>query len=200
MGDHSPWARAIAKAVTQMARAIPGGCEAEDVDRAVARRRFFQALGYWRPAVAPGGATANSTRRIRAPPTLNEEEGTPSSLMHVIERGKKNVVVRVSRASCVEWSDARESVFMVCGRHPRRVLKLRSRKPDAVRKLSIHHSPLLFTSQTHVCSDTGAAHDQRRHTPGCSDGICANTQELITRFASATPELLRQRLEVGVQF
>ena len=57
---------------------------------------------------------------------------------------------------------------MVCGRHPRRVLKLRSRKPDAVRKLSIHHSPLLFTSQKHVCSDTGAAHDQRRHTPGCS--------------------------------
>ena len=112
--------------------------------------------------------------------------------------GKKNV--RVSRASCVEWSDARESVFMVCGRHPRRVLKLRSRKTDAVRKLSIHHSHLLFTSQTHVCSDTGAAYDQRRHTPGCSDGICANTQELITSFASATPELLRQRLEVGVQY
>ena len=108
-------------------------------------------------------------------PTIIEEE-TPS-LLHLVERGKKNVV-RVSRASCVEWSDARESVFMVCGRHPRRVLKLRSRKPDAVRKLSIHHSPLLFTSQTHVCSDTGAAHDQRRHTPGCSDGICANTQDL----------------------
>ena len=62
LGDHSPRARAIAKAVTQMARAIPGGCEAEDVDRAVARRRFFQALRYWRPAVAPGGAKANSTR------------------------------------------------------------------------------------------------------------------------------------------
>ena len=132
---------------------------------------------------------------IRAPPTISEEA---ASRLHLVERGKKNV--RVSRVSCVEWSDARESVFMVCGRRPRRVLKLRSRKTDAVRKLSIHHSPLLFTSQTHVCSDTGAAHDQRRHTPGCSDGICANTQELITIFASATPELLRQRLEVGVQF
>ena len=196
--------RTLATSVTRMARArstrdfARGRCEAEDVERAVARRMFLQALRYWRPAVAPGGATANSTW-IRAPPAINEEE-TPSSLMHVIERGKKNVVVRVSRASCVEWSDARESVFMVCGRRPRRVLKLRSRKTDAVRKLSIHHSPLLFTSQTHVCSDTGAAHDQRRHTPGCSDGICANTQELITSFASATPELLRQRLEVGVQF
>ena len=60
------------------------------------------------------------------------------------DEGKKNVVTRVSRASCVEWSDARESVFMVCGRRPRRVLKLRSRKTDAVRKLIIHHSPLLF--------------------------------------------------------
>ena len=49
---------------------------------------------------------------------------------------ENNVVRRVSRASCVEWSDARESVFMVCGRHPRRVLKLRSRKTDAVRKLT----------------------------------------------------------------
>ena len=78
--------------------------------------------------------------------------------MKEMKEGKKNVVRRVSRASCVEWSDARESVFMVCGRHPRRVLKLRSRKTDAVRKLSIHNSPLLFTSQTHVCSDTGAAH------------------------------------------
>ena len=96
---------------------------------------------------------------IRAPPTISEET---ASRLHVVERGKKNV--RVSRASCVEWSDARESVFMVCGRRPRRVLKLRSRKTDAVRKLSIHHSPLLCTSQTHVCSDTGAAHDQRRHT------------------------------------
>ena len=96
---------------------------------------------------------------IRAPPTISEET---ASRLHLVERGKKNV--RVSRASCVEWSDARESVFMVCGRRPRRVLKLRSRKTDAVRKLSIHHSPLLFTSQTHVCSDTGAAHDQRRHT------------------------------------
>ena len=95
---------------------------------------------------------------IRAPPTISEER---ASRLHLVERGEKNVV---SRASCVEWSDARESVFMVCGRHPRRVLKLRSRKPDAVRKLRIHHSPLLFTSQTHVCSDTGAAHDQRRHT------------------------------------
>ena len=118
---------------------------------------------------------------IRAPPTISEEA---ASRLHLVERGKKNV--RVSRVSCVEWSDARESVFMVCGRRPRRVLKLRSRKTDAVRKLSVHHSPLLFTSQTHVCSDTGAAHDQRRHTPGCSDGICANTQELITRFASAS--------------
>ena len=117
---------------------------------------------------------------IRAPPTISEET---ASRLHLVERGKKNV--RVSRASCVEWSDARESVFMVCGRRPRRVLKLRSRKTDAVRKLSVHHSPLLFTSQTHVCSDTGAAHDQRRHTPGCSDGICANTQELITRCARA---------------
>ena len=154
-----------------------GRCEAEDVERAVARRMFLQcqALRFSRLAVAPaGGAKANSTR-IRAPPTLIEEE-TPS-LLHLVERGKKNVV-RVSRASCVEWSDARESVFMVCGRRPRRVLKLRSRKTDAVRKLSIHHSPLLFTSQTHVCSDTGAAHDQRRHTPWCSDGICANTQKL----------------------
>ena len=107
-------------------------------------------------------------------------------LMKEMKEGKKNVVRRVSRASCVEWSDARESVFMVCGRHPRRVLKLRSRKPDAVRKLSIHHSPLLFTSQKHVCSDTGAAHDQRRHTPGCSDGICANTQGHITRCKEIT--------------
>ena len=80
---------------------------------------------------------------IRAPPTISEET---ASRLHLVERGKKNV--RVSRASCVEWSDARESVFMVCGRRPRRVLKLRSRKTDAVRKLSIHHSPLLFTSQT----------------------------------------------------
>ena len=120
----------------------------------------------------------------RPRPMIIEEE-TPSSLMHLIERRKKNVV-RVSRASCVEWSDARESVFMVCGRHPRRVLKLRSRKTDAVRKLSIHNSPLLFTSQTHVCSDTGAAHDQRRHTPGCSDGICANTQGHITRCKERT--------------
>ena len=96
----------------------------------------------------------------RPRPTIVERE-TPS-LLHLVEPGKKNV--RVSRASCVEWSDARESVFMVCGRRPRRVLKLRSRKTDAVRKLSIHHSPLLFTSQAHVCSDTGAAHDQRRHT------------------------------------
>ena len=110
---------------------------------------------------------------IRAPPTISEEA---ASRLHLVERGKKNV--RVSRVSCVEWSDARESVFMVCGRRPRRVLKLRSRKTDAVRKLSVHHSPLLFTSQTHVCSDTGAAHDQRRHTPWCSDGICANTQKL----------------------
>ena len=109
----------------------------------------------------------------------NSQKGR--QLMKEMKEGKKNVVRRVSRASCVEWSDARESVFMVCGRHPRRVLKLRSRKPDAVRKLSIHNSPLLFTSQTHVCSDTGAAHDQRRHTPGCSDGICANTQGHITR-------------------
>ena len=44
MGDHLPRARAIAKAVTQMTRAIAGGCEAEDVDRAVARRRFFPGL------------------------------------------------------------------------------------------------------------------------------------------------------------
>ena len=104
LGDHSPRARAIVKAVTQMARAIPGGCEAEDVDRAVARRRFFQALRYWRPAVAPGGATANSTR-IRAPPTISEET---ASRLHLVERGKKNV--RVSRASCVEWSGASEGV------------------------------------------------------------------------------------------
>ena len=88
MGDHSPWARSIAKAVTQMARAIPGGCEA-DVERAVARRRFLQALRYWRPAVARGGAKANSTR-IRAPPTLIEEEETPS-LLHLVERGKQNL-------------------------------------------------------------------------------------------------------------
>ena len=100
LGDHSPRARAIAKAVTQMARAIPGGCEADDVDRAVARRRFFQALRYWRPAVAPGGAKANSTR-IRAPPTISEET---ASRLHLVERGKKNV--RVSRTSCVEWSYA----------------------------------------------------------------------------------------------
>ena len=170
--------RTLATSVTRMARArstrdfARGRCEAEDVERAVARRMFLQALRYWRPAVAPGGAKANSTR-IRAPPTISEET---ASRLHLVERGKKNV--RVSRASCVEWSDARESVFMVCGRRPRRVLKLRSRKTDAVRKLSIHHSPLLFTSQTYVCSDTGAAHDQRRHTPGCSDGICANTQKL----------------------
>ena len=157
LGDHSPRARAIAKAVTEMARAIPGGCESEDVERALARRRFLHALRYWRPAVAPGGAKANSTR-IRAPPKIIEEEN-PSRLQ-LVEPGKKNAV-RVSRASCVEWSDARESVFMVCGRRPRRVLKLRSRKTDAVRKLSIHHSPLLFTSQKHVCSDTGAAHFSR---------------------------------------
>ena len=68
---------------------------------------------------------------IRAPPTISEET---ASRLHLVERGKKNV--RVSRASCVEWSDARESVFMVCGRRPRRVLKLRSRKTDAVRKLT----------------------------------------------------------------
>ena len=96
---------------------------------------------------------------IRAPPTISE---ATASRMHLVEPGEKNV--RVSRSSCVEWSDARESVFMVCGRRPRRVLKLRSRKTDAVIKLSIHQSPLLFTSQTHVCSDTGATHDQRRHT------------------------------------
>ena len=148
----------LATSVTRMPRArsprdfARGRCEAEDVERAVARRMFLQALRYWRPAVAPGGAKANSTR-IRAPPTISEET---ASRLHLVERGKKNV--RVSRASCVEWSDARESVFMVCGRRPRRVLKLRSRKTDAVRKLSIHHSTLLFTSQTHVCSDTGAAH------------------------------------------
>ena len=110
---------------------------------------------------------------IRGPPTITEET---ASRLHLVERGENNV--RVSPASCVEWSDARELVVMVCERRPRRVLKLRSRKPDAVIKLSIHHSPLLFTSQTHVCSDTGAAHDQRRHTPWCSDGICANTQKL----------------------
>ena len=92
LGDHSPRARAIAKAVTEMARAIPGGCESEDVERALARRRFLQALRYWRPAVARGGAKANSTR-IRAPPTIIEEE-TPS-LLHLVEHGKKNVV-RVS--------------------------------------------------------------------------------------------------------
>ena len=86
----------------------------------------------------------------------NSQKGR--QLMKEMKEGKQNVVRRVSRASCVEWSDARESVFMVRGRRPRRVLKLRSRKTDAVRKLSIHHSPLLFTSQTHVCSDTGAAH------------------------------------------
>ena len=170
--------RTLATSVTRMARArstrdfARGRCEAEDVERAVARRMFLQALRYWRPAVAGGGAKANSTR-IRAPPTISEET---ASRLHLVERGKKNV--RVSRASCVEWSDARESVFMVCGRRPRRVLKLRSRKTDAVRKLSIHHSPLLFTSQTHVCSDTGAAHDQRRHTAGCSDWISANTHKL----------------------
>ena len=130
---------------------------------------------------------------IRAPPTISEEA---ASRLHLVERGKKNV--RVSRASCVEWSDARESVFMVCGRRPRRVLKLRSRKTDAVRKLGIHNSPLLFTSQTHVCSDTGAAHDQRRHTPGCSDGICANTQDLAEAMQNRiclgeveTPNLFR---------
>ena len=115
-------------------------------------------------------------RRAFAVTATNSQKGR--QLMKEMKEGKKNVVRRVSRASCVEWSDARESVFMVCGRHPRRVLKLRSRKTDAVRKLSIHRSPLLLTSQTHVCSDTGAAHDQRRHTPGCSDGICANTQKL----------------------
>ena len=92
LGDHSPRARAIAKAVTQMARAIPGGCESEDVERALARRRFLHALRHWRPAVAPGGAKANSTR-IRAPPTIIEEE-TPS-LLQLVEHGKKNVV-RVS--------------------------------------------------------------------------------------------------------
>ena len=56
--------------------------------------------------------------------------------MKEMKEWKNNVVRRVSRASCVEWGDARESVFMVCGRHPRRVLKLRSRKTDAVRKLT----------------------------------------------------------------
>ena len=146
----------VARSTRDFAR---GRCDAEDVERAVARRMLFlQALRYWRPAVAPGGAKANSTR-IRAPPTISEET---ASRLHLVERGKKNV--RGSRASCVEWSDARESVFMVRGRRPRRVLKLRSRKTDAVRKISTHHLPLLFTSQTHVCSDTGAAHDQRRHT------------------------------------
>ena len=123
--------RTLATSVTRMARArstrdfARGRCEAEDVERAVARRMFLQALRYWRPAVAPGGAKANATR-IRAPPTISEET---ASRLHVVERGKKNV--RVSRASCVEWSDARESVFMVCGRRPRRVLKLRSRKTES---------------------------------------------------------------------
>ena len=77
---------------------------------------------------------------------------------------------------------------MVCGRRPRRVLKLRSRKTDAVRKLSIHHSPLLFTSQTHVCSDTGAAHDQRRHTLAISYGqwlFSAHTEASETRLMRA---------------
>ena len=88
----------LATSVTRMPRArsprdfARGRCEAEDVERAVARRRFLQALRYWRPAVARGGAKANSTR-IRAPPTIIEEE-TPS-LLHLVEHGKKNVV-RVS--------------------------------------------------------------------------------------------------------
>ena len=63
---------------------------------------------------------------IRAPPTISE---ATASRLHLVEPGKKNV--RVSRSSCVEWSDARESVFMVCGRRPRRVLKLRSRKTES---------------------------------------------------------------------
>ena len=98
----------LATSVTRMARAMSprdfarGRCEAEDVERAVARRMFLQALRYWRPAVAPGGAKANSTR-IRAPPTISEET---ASRLHLVERGKKNV--RVSRASCVEWSGASE--------------------------------------------------------------------------------------------
>ena len=112
LGDHSPRARAIAKAVTQMARAIPGGCESDDVERALARRRFLQALRYWRPAVAPGGAKANSTR-IRAPPTISEET---ASRLHLVERGKKNV--RVSRASCVERSGASEGVGVYGVRAP----------------------------------------------------------------------------------
>ena len=52
---------------------------------------------------------------IRAPPTISE---ATASRLHLVEPGKKNV--RVSRSSCVEWSDAMESVFMVCGRRPRR--------------------------------------------------------------------------------
>ena len=42
----------------------------------------------------------------------NSQKGR--QLMKEMKEGKKNVVRRVSRASCVEWSDARESVFMVC--------------------------------------------------------------------------------------
>ena len=180
----------LATSVTRMPRArsprdfARGRCEAEDVERAVARRMFLQCqalrfsrlAGFGRrPRSGESGmlwnegseCTASSTEWsdaraligvCRPRPTIVERE-TPS-LLHLVEPGKKNVV-RVSRASCVEWSDARESVFMVCGRRPRRVLKLRSRKTDAVRKLSIHHSPLLFTSQKHVCSDTGAAHFSR---------------------------------------
>ena len=74
-----------------------------------------------------------------AAPTISGETG---SRLHLVERGENNV--RVSPASCVEWSDARELVVMVCGRRPRRVLKLRSRNTDASNTLSIHHYSTLL--------------------------------------------------------
>ena len=89
----------LATSVTRMAWAMSprdfarGRCEAEDVERAVARRMFLQcqAFRFSRLAVAPGGgAKANSTR-IRAPPTISDSEACG----------------RTREASSTEWSDAR---------------------------------------------------------------------------------------------
>ena len=67
LGDHSPRARAIAKAVTQMARAIPGGCEAE------ARGRR---AGSGSAQVSPGLAIlATSSRPGRREGELHQDTG-----------------------------------------------------------------------------------------------------------------------------
>ena len=82
--------------------------------------------------VFPGLAIlATSGRPWRREGELHQDTGAAhahrrrNSVTVACGRTREKELVRVSRASCVEWSDARESVFMVCGRHPRRVLKLR---------------------------------------------------------------------------